>query len=201
MLLFSLMKKLILILFIILNRSCFINGQFSLDSIPVAEDGNVKYEKAFDISGTKDQRYSKAKIWLSDSFKTSKAVIETDDKEEGILIAKWKMLYNYDIYTVKNKDIEKLNNPRSGNIDFTLKIYLKDNKTKVIVSDIDLPFPGMPAILSNYGVLKIQAARYLLNSDQDNYKSTGMTELSRFEGIHKIITAIMENLHSSLLKK
>ena len=188
-------------MFIILSCSSFMDGQFLLDSIPVAEDGYVKYEKIFDISGTKDQRYLKAKIWLCDSFKTFKALIETDDKAEGILIVKGNMSYNFDIYTVKNRTIEKLNNPRIGNIDFKLKIYLKDSETRVIVSDIDLPFPGTPPILSNYGVLKIQAARYLLNSDQDNFRSTGMTELSRFEGIHKIITAIMENLHSSLLKK
>jgi len=195
------MKKLILILFSILNCSYLINGQFLLDSIPVAEDGYVKYEKVFDIFGTKDQRYHKAKIWLTDSFKTSKALIETDDKAEGILIVKGNMSYNFDIYTVKNRTIEKLNNPRIGNIDFKLKIYLKDSKTKVVVSDIDLPFPGTPPILSNYGVLKIQAARYLLNSDQDNIRSTGMTELSRFEGIHKTITAIMENLRSNFIKK
>lgn len=198
---FYIMKKLIVILFFFLLGSCSIRGQFSLDSIPVAEDGYVKYEKVFEISGTKDQRYSKAKIWLSDSLKTSRIAIETDDKSEGILIVRWNMLYNYYLYTVKNKDIEKLNNLKTNKVDFTLKIYLKDNKTNIIVSDIDLPSPGMPSLLTNYGALKIQAARYLLNSDQDNFKSTGMSELSRFEGIHKMIEAMMENLRSNLIKK
>ena len=195
------MKKLILILFLFLYGSCFINGQFSLDSIPVGKDGYVIYEKIFDTHGTKDQFYSKAKIWLSDTVKSSKPVIERDDKAEGVLIVKENMSYSYDFYINKNRNIEKMRDRVTGKIDFTLKIYLKNNNIKIIVSNIDLPFPGMSPILSNYGVIKIQAARYLLNSDQSNYKATGMTELSKFEAIHKIITGIIENLRSSLVKK
>jgi hypothetical protein len=194
------MKKLKLVIFIFHLCSSFMNGQFSLDSIPVADDGYVRYERIFDQSGTKDQRYTKTKAWIADTTKTVKTLIETDDKTFGILVAKCSMLCKYDLYMSKNKNIEKLNWQGTSKIDFTLKIYLKDKMTEVIVTDIDLPIKGMPPILTNYGTLKIYAARQLLNSDQDNFKTTGMSELSKFCSVHTNIIAMMEDIRNTLLR-
>ena len=58
----------------------------------------------------------------------------------------------------------------------------------------------MPPILTNYSTLKIEAARQLLNSDQDNFKTAGMSELSKFGSIHKNIIGMMEDLRSTLVR-
>ena len=194
------MKKLKLVIFIFHLCSSFLNGQFSLDSIPIADDGNVGYERMFDQLGTKDQRYTKTKAWITDTTKAVKTVIETDDKKGGILIARCSMLCKYDLYMTKNKNIEKLNWQGTSKLDFTLKIYLKDKMTEVVVTDIDLPIKGMPPILTNYSTLKIEAARQLLNADQDNFKTAGMSELSKFGSIHKNIIGMMEDIRSTLVR-
>ena len=129
------MKAILLLTFLL---PMFSFGQTLYDSIPVdTETRSVKFEKVLEAVGDKESLYSKTKIWLSDFFKNSKSVIQTEDKSEGYITGKAIMTYTHTYYIVKRKKITELPN-EPNKADFTFKIFVKDNKAKIVISNITI---------------------------------------------------------------
>ncbi len=114
------MRKLILLLI-----PAFSYGQYN--SIPTREAETIYVDTVLKIDLVEKQElYSRAKIWVSDYFKSSKAVIDLDDKEIGILIGK-----GGSPITVETA----IGQPFNTNCFFTFKLSFKDGKVKVEVYD------------------------------------------------------------------
>lgn len=112
---------LLVFLFITLNS-------FSQDTTALAtQDGKILIQQIVTLADTtikKDRIYLAAKEWISNSFKSSKAVIDLDDKEAGKIICKG--TYKSDR---KNNDALVIN--------FTLNFTAKDGKYRVQIYDLN----------------------------------------------------------------
>jgi len=78
----------------------------------------------------KDQLYESSKVWIAKSFKSANNVIQYTDKESGNIVGKGNFPYPCDGFMDCNafgKDV----------INFTIKIDTKDNKVRIIFSDIN----------------------------------------------------------------
>ena len=75
---------------------------------------------------SKNTLYSNAKVWLASFFNSATDVIKLDDKENGIIIAKG--LFNFSTTGL-------LGLPQDNNCFFTLKIYCKEERFRVIWTD------------------------------------------------------------------
>lgn len=114
------------IIFILLFLPVFSFGQFN--SIPTKDAETIYVDTIYKIdSVSKSELYSRAKIWLSDYFKSSKAVIDLDDKDNGILICKGM----HEIVVLTPLKIEFTTRCYS-----TIRISLKDNKTRIEIYDV-----------------------------------------------------------------
>lgn len=89
-------------------------------------------ENVADVPGqSKDQIYTASKIWLAETFRSAKEVIEVDDKAAGVIIGNGQIIY-----------------PCSGmscvltqTIKFTLRIDIKDAKYKTTFSNLMIATP------------------------------------------------------------
>lgn len=111
------MKKLVLLISVVmLNLVSFSqdNNKYGVGSMPLV-DGMVVFSEIVPIEGvTADKLHARAKMAVAEMFKSAKDVIQLDDKENGVLIVKGSNNYDPDVYS-----------------NFTLKVYVKDNKYKV----------------------------------------------------------------------
>ncbi|MDQ1207285.1 hypothetical protein QE380_000208 [Acinetobacter baylyi] len=77
----------------------------------------------------KDQIFEESKIWIAKSFKSANNVIQYADKETGSIVGKGNIKYPCDGFI----DCGAFGN---DNVNFTIKIDTKDNKARVVISDI-----------------------------------------------------------------
>lgn len=188
------------ILLILLAFPVLSFGQTLYDSIPVDQETSVvRFEKVIEASGDKDALYSKTKIWLSDIFKNSKSVIQTEDKSEGYITGKALLQYSYTHYIVKKKKIDELPN-EPNRADFTFKIFVKDNKAKIIVSNIIIH--GIMEFM-NYEWSKSAmdfTQKQLTNEDLEE-KVKGQTKEAEYRALINEITTIFASYQRTLQKK
>lgn len=78
---------------------------------------------------SKDQIFEGSKIWIAQSFKSANNVIQYADKEVGSIIGKGNIQYPCDGFI----DCGAFGSDR---VNFTIKIDSKDNKARVVISDI-----------------------------------------------------------------
>jgi hypothetical protein len=111
--------------YVLVITLCSLTG-FSQDLLP-EKDGKVVYEQIDSIPGTvKSELYSRAKIWLANIFKSAKDVIQLDDKETGQIIGKGVFFYQ----------VKVLLTGAEWTCKFTVRIDVKDNKTRIMFYDI-----------------------------------------------------------------
>jgi len=108
--------------------SQIILAQKTID-IPVSESsGLITFEEVIDVANkTKDEIYTLGEEWIVDHFMSANSVIQMRDKENGILIGKGQ---HGEVL------IKVLGYPVMRNINFTIKIYCKDNRAKLVFTDI-----------------------------------------------------------------
>jgi len=103
-------------------------------------------------SASKATLYSKAREWFSKSFKSAKAVLDLEDKENGKLIGK----ANFTVFSTESssenefvklpklsskylKEVKDAMNVKKtievGRIDFTISIYVKDGRYKYEITN------------------------------------------------------------------
>jgi Domain of unknown function (DUF4468) with TBP-like fold len=95
---------------------------------PIVE-GKVVYGQIDSVAATKDELFIRAKVWLVNTFKSAKAVIQLDDKEAGKLMGKGVDTYSFK-YGINYMDI-------SGGIYYTIQIDCKDNKARIRIFNIE----------------------------------------------------------------
>lgn len=105
-------------------------------TFPMSDGGKIFYQRieSLDSTFTSDQLYSKSKLFISESYKSSNDVIQLDDKANGIIVVKGIYHWKY------------------GNVDVTiyhtLKIFTKNGKYKIEISDfrseLSSQSPGQP---------------------------------------------------------
>lgn len=78
-------------------------------------------------SVTKLELYNRAKMCIVDAFLKANSVIQIDDKEQGLIVAKAVITYTPSIFFG--------NDLAEGIISFAIKLYLKDGRYKYEVTD------------------------------------------------------------------
>lgn len=111
----------------------FVISSLALFYCPLLRAQEIKpltFDSTIAMDSTKKEvLYQRARIWLTDYFVSSKAVIEMDDKESGVIIGKGILKSSY-TYRMMGTHTDELN------LRITLKISLKDNKYKYEVYNI-----------------------------------------------------------------
>lgn len=108
-------------------------AQDILDSVPFGESGVAQFERVIELKEGKDTLFTKAKLWIARVFENSKSVIQSEDRNDGILICKGYAPY---YYYFEWQDKKKTNTSfRKSNTMFIMKIFLKDHKAKIVLTD------------------------------------------------------------------
>jgi len=98
------------------------------------KEGRIVYEKVDSLKGfSKEQLFGFSKKWFTDTFRNSKAVIQTEDFETGLLIGKG------ETSIVSPELLEKKfvwNDFVSGLYQFTIQIEVKNQKYRIRIYDI-----------------------------------------------------------------
>ena len=103
----------------------------------------MNLDKVFESVESKDILYSKSKIFISEMFKSAKDVIQLDDKENGIILVKGVIKESFS-YSLQSLDYY---------FSFTMKIYVKDNKYRIVISDVynsSAPYKYNKILINNY---------------------------------------------------
>ena len=119
------MKKIFIpmVLTLVLNTAF---GQFN--SIPTKDAETIYVDTIFKIDSVgKSELYTRSKIWISNYFKSSKAVVDLDDKENGMLICKG--FQEITIHSVIGVEI-------TTRCYFTIRISSKANKGRLEIYDV-----------------------------------------------------------------
>lgn len=164
--------------------------------------GPIKYDTVLSIQGGKSVLFSRAKGWIVDNFKSSKNVIQSEDKEEGIIVCQGNLRYAYKAYQVKRKSVVEDGTPWTDRVSFTLKFYGKDEKARVIVSDIVMIDASGLEVLNlsvDYALYGIYNKQIL--SEKPSEIATGKTGLSKLEAIRESLTALIDSLLKSMSEK
>lgn len=83
----------------------------------------LEFSETVSVEGVnKKELFSRAYIWIVETFRNANQVVQLKDEENGILICKGSVTYYGSLST-------------RGTIDFTLKIFIKDNKYKCTATD------------------------------------------------------------------
>ncbi|MCK5134840.1 MAG: DUF4468 domain-containing protein [Bacteroidales bacterium] len=113
----------IVLLFVMHSNS--IGQNWIEDNFPT-KDGRIFYQEVVHVDSTfsTSDLYINAKTWMVDAFKSSKAVIETDLKEDGVIILKSYLTKYYKLGMI---------NP---NIWFVIKLELKPGRYRYSLYDV-----------------------------------------------------------------
>ncbi len=105
------------------------------------DNGKVEFEKIIEVPGTQSQLFDKSILWIHNSFKQATKVIENEDKSAGVIICKGNFDYRvrYIVVTGKGRKEKEEYVTAPGNAEFTLKIFVKDGKCKLIITDLMIP--------------------------------------------------------------
>jgi len=100
-------------------------GQKETSKLPIDSlTGKIVYSEVMhvDSSATRQELFSKAREWFAKAYKSSKNVIQMEDKESGKIVGKALMQVYY-----KNR--------QDGYINYTISIQVKDGRYKYEVTD------------------------------------------------------------------
>jgi hypothetical protein len=110
------MNKVLLVLIFIMP-TCLINAQEVLTFTDVVQEENV----------SSDNLYNRAKLWFASAYKSSNDVLQVENKQEGMLIGKGAISYNSTFLSGMNTTV--------GNVNYLIKIFVKDGRYKYEVTD------------------------------------------------------------------
>lgn len=116
-------RTFLLLLFIVLSGCA--------TAMPVTTEP-LSVQKVIDLPGlSKIQIYEKSKMWMAVTFKSSKAVIEYDNKEEGTIIGNGMI----------QRPQSAVNIMGTGNVLFTLREDMKDEKARLSFDNFYVTVP------------------------------------------------------------
>ena len=125
----TLIRATIAVLFLLL-----LSGQLLAKEAPLTEEESTVVQ-VYEVPGyTKDQMFAAAKIWVAENFKSAKAVIEYDNKDDGVIVGNGSMNYpcsgGFDCLTKSD-----------WRVPFTMKIECKDGRFRLTFSRVHLSWP------------------------------------------------------------
>ena len=173
-----------------------------LDSLPVyPTELTVNYDTVINVPGTKEELYLKSKLWLVSMFPNPKEVIQTEDRVEGFITGRGILNFIYTHVWGYKKSMRVEKNPSVGNAYFNFKIFAKDGKAKMTISNLELfddnVYSRNELILNDSSIAKIKRKAGGDMISQAQYK----TDLSRIRGLHNEILSTFAAWRQSLLKK
>jgi hypothetical protein len=131
----------------LVSVSLFSNSQEPAEGVFPLKEGSILYEKVISIdSFSKDDIYKSVKSWGVSAFKSQKDVLQADDKETGLVAYKF-------IFTILFESPPVLGKRYASDWTYwaTMRVYIKEGKAKITVSDVDIKDPpgtGTPSILT-----------------------------------------------------
>jgi hypothetical protein len=98
-------------------------------------DEDRRIEQVYEVPGhTRDQIYSAARMWIAENFKSAKAVIEYENKEEGTLIGNGIIQYPCSGFSCVLKE--------DWTVPFTMRVETKEGRFRVTFTNIHLAWPA-----------------------------------------------------------
>lgn len=123
-------RKTISIIFLIMFSGCA--------GMPVVPEGEKDVVSVVEANGkTKDQIYIATKAWIAETFKSAKAVIEVDSRQDGLIIGNGIIPYPC-------SGVADCMGTGTFNVSFTLKSEIKDNKYRISFTNIHILTPAQP---------------------------------------------------------
>ncbi len=120
------LKNLFIILAPILMLACASSQQ--------AKPQELEIEQVFQVPGfAKDSLFDGVKIWIAENFKSSKAVLEYENKEDGSLIGNGMVGYPCEGLSCIGQEGNK--------VLFTMKVEVKDEKFRLSFSNLKVYHP------------------------------------------------------------
>lgn len=177
------MKTILVLLSLLINIASL--AQEELYRLPLKFDGDNKvyFEEISEVKGfTSAQIHSSIRAGIAEVYKSSKTVIDLDDKEGGQIFVKGFIVYN------ATDGIVSVN----CNLYHTVKIYIKDEKVRIVFDNLRLEF-------SNGDAIPIE--RYI--TDENLYKPNGKPKKmmqSHKEGVISSWRKINSSLVNSIKK-
>jgi len=105
------------------------------------EEEVVSFQRVVEAPGhSRDEIYSGTRIWIAENFKSSKAVIELDSKEEGLLIGNGRMDYpceGFDCFGAGGQTVS-----------FTMRVDMQDDRFRLTFSNISIRHPASSGMRS-----------------------------------------------------
>ncbi|MDR6195208.1 DUF4468 domain-containing protein [Siphonobacter sp. SORGH_AS_0500] len=119
------MKKVLLTSFILLSLVTIVKAQ----DLPVdKESGKITYSEVVDVPGSsKVELYGRALTWFAQSFKSSKSVLQVEDKDNGKIIGKGNIPIIIKVPIMGNTD--------AGWVNAMFTIVSKDGKYKYTIDN------------------------------------------------------------------
>jgi len=121
------MRKILMSLSILLFVGCA-----GIEPIP---EQDKSFEAVYQMpNSSKDVIYNNTRIWIAENFRSSKAVLEYENKAEGVLIGNGSMQYpcsGLECFGVEDKRVL-----------FTMRVDMKNDKFKLIFSNIKIYMPA-----------------------------------------------------------
>lgn len=133
--------------------------------------------------------FTLARIWFAETFRTSGAVIQMEDKQSGVLIGKAEVPILYKALGVTH-DLQ--------NVLFTLSIYFKDGRYKYEATDF-IYQQKSPSPLIEFSDIPFEYIYF--NRDLGDRKFNNKTRLSFVSQLDTQIKLILIDLTSSMKKK
>ena len=99
---------------------------FFLPSFLIFGQENFNWEKIDSTSKSKSQIYSDTKLFISEYWKSSKDVIQNDDKEGGIVLIKGTLSCFETYGLIKRHFVYSYN----------IKFFMKENKFRIVVDNV-----------------------------------------------------------------
>jgi hypothetical protein len=166
------------------------------DVFPI-KDSAVYYERIFEIdSASKEELFKRAKVWALSSFNSQKSALQSEDKELGFLLFNtfFSDFFNYG----KVSGV-----PLTTTIQywFNFKVYLKDNRAKVVVDGVRTKTEGSNVEVSvfdyyrNYNdVMKLYRGKEK-DVMKDYLPAVHKSMVSADQRIQSVITEFGKGLH------
>lgn len=179
----------IIALLILCTASISSMGQFK-HPLPTV-DNEINFNDVVTVDSVrKDELYARTKLWFADAFKSSKDVIQLDDRENGIVLGKG---------AIQRREGGLSNVVKTWR--FTVKIQIKDGKYKANIYNIDYTFE-MPGNNIGAGPSNIDLNSYF--NDSRIYKKDGSLKdvaLKFANETNDIFNTLLSSIKKSLSKK
>jgi hypothetical protein len=187
------MKHLMIAIFFFV-KSVYSYSQDTLHYAFSLKDNKIYYERIVDVPGKKKENlYTIAKSWGVNNFNSQKDVMQADDKESGILA--YKFFFKKAFHQPKLLGVENIMDWQYWQV---MKVFLKDEKAKIIIEDVQLKDIGY----SGYTIETFKSSTesyFKKNMMGKGYREKYYAETYKsFKNANSEILAIMDSLEKTL---